>query len=110
MAARRRYKTLERPKGIGDVYKGDTKLAQVSYELTVQQAILIGESSTGLGATEGLASITGRIATFEGHPEDIRTWDELTLHLEDGRKLDFSVTSHYPIGGRIAIEPSGGFY
>jgi len=109
MVTRKRYRSLENPRGVGDVYEGEEKIAKVSYNLVVQQEILITQTLKETGEVEGLKSMTGSISVLEG---DRILWgkDKLILHMKDGRKVDFFVKSAKLPGSDFEIQPSGSFY
>ncbi len=110
MASRRTYETLESPKGVGHVYQGSRKLVEVSYCLNVQAVTQTAKVRKETRQAEEPKSMTGWIIVLGGDVRDLWTRDRLTLRLEDARNVDFFVTRYNPIGGTVAIEPTGGFY
>jgi len=109
MGTRKRYKFLENPSGVGEVYEGNEKIAKVSYNLDVTQEIHIAETLKETSEIEGLKSMTGSISVLEGS-KDLWGKDKLVLHMEDGRKIDFFVRSGDPVSGNFQIQPSGDFH
>jgi hypothetical protein len=87
---------IEQPAGDGDVFAGPVRVGRVHYHLSVYQHF---------GDAEGEAvpphiDVEGRITPID--PSDLIDThlerSELTLHLADGRALDFSVANE---GGTI---------
>jgi hypothetical protein len=105
----RKYKSLDNPKGVGEVYKGDEKLAKVRYKLNVQQEVLTTRAFNGAQDVKGMQSGTGSIDVLEGKINLLDRGEKLTLHMEDGKKVDFSITGDVNTG-RFLIKLSGGFY
>ena len=66
MVTRKKYRSLENPSGIGEVWSGDKKIARVTYSLNVQQEVLITEDFGGTEELDGLKSISGSIVVLEG--------------------------------------------
>ncbi len=101
---RKTFRELETPTGTGEVYGDGKLLFRVKYSLRATQEILhIDGSST----VEGVRSVSGQLSPPEDDPYAflVREEDNLTLYLEDGRKLDFFIIDS---GGAIA--PKSGFY
>ncbi len=98
-------KLIERPSGAGSVYRKDGDLVgQAEYDLRVyreyRDASTMGDPATipGLDQIEGTISGLDNFALLN---ESAR----LTLHLDDGRRLDFQVGG---IDGRVS--PNSGLY
>jgi len=109
MATRREYKHLESPEGVGEVWQGDKRIAQVEYSLDVQKEIIITESFDGTNELEGKSFISGSIFVLEGEKHLIGR-DILTLYMQDGRKIDFFVTNISPPDKNMQIQLTGGFH
>ena len=109
MATMRKYKHLESPEGIGEVWEKDKIIARVNYSLYVQQEIIIMKSFDTTDEAEGMKSISGSISVIEGE-KHLFGRDRLTLNMQDGRKIDFFVSRFSPMDENIEIQPTGGFY
>lgn len=115
MADSKKYRWIENPRGRGDIYSGGKNIAKVSYNLNVQQEILVHNIGNEIKEVEGLKSMNGHIAVLEG---DVVLWSKgkLILHMEDGRKIDFFIRNANPtnnkfqINNKYQIQPSGDFY
>ena len=91
---------LERRSGRGSVYREDgTLLAEANYELVVFQEFLV----VGKDRSPGLKDIQGWIEPPDWPP----VGKPLTLHLEDGRRLDFF---YYHSDGSIECHSGQGLY
>jgi hypothetical protein len=95
MMSGKTYKTIETPGGIGEIRKGGAHVAKVFYRLIVKKEILTGAAG-GLGELE----IEGEVSVSQDEPmqsqvaRNMSTGDLMTLHLEDGRKLDIRATTN----------------
>ena len=96
--------------GIGEVYKGDNKLAKVRYTLDIQQEILKTRSFKDTQYLEGLSSTTGSIYVIEGKNGLLETGKKLTMHIYDDKKFDFFVINGDVNTGKLFIKLSGSFY
>ena len=105
-----KYKPLANLKGVGEVYDGNNKLAEARYELVIEQEATIAESFSGTEEIDGLQSGTGSILVKKGRIGLLNTVKKLTLHIDDGRKVDFFVTNGDANVGRFPIKLSGSFY
>ena len=87
----------ENPSGKGKVFKKQELIAEVTYELRVFQS---GKNPAGHPI------ITGKIKPLD---KPIIIWgiEQYTLHLQDGRKLDFVCVNYDPECG---IGSDKGFY
>ena len=87
---------VEQPADEGEVFEGASRIGRVYYHLAVYQHFSGEEAEYVPSHLE----VEGRITPVE--PVDLRALHqqaaEFTLHLADGRFLDFSVASE---GGRI---------
>ena len=74
----------------GDVFEGDVRVGRVHYHLSVYQHFSDAEDETVPASLE----VEGRVVPLGGLDviEQHRRGSELTLHLADGRALDFSMT------------------
>jgi hypothetical protein len=81
---------VEQPTDDGEVFEGDTRVGRVRYHLSVYQHFSDAEDE----AVPANFDVEGRITPLDGldlialQPRAA----ELTLHLADGRALDFSLT------------------
>jgi hypothetical protein len=69
----------ESPKGLGQVYRGEQYVADVSYRLGVR------------GEAGELIRIGGYIQIVGGVKDQFRYEDEFTLRLDDGRQIDIVI-------------------
>ena len=80
---------VEQPADEGVVFKGETRVGRVHYHLSVYQHFAEGAVAAGPGVLE----VEGRIAAVD--PVDVSAFPpheaEYTLHLADGRLLDFTI-------------------
>jgi len=81
---------VEQPTDEGDVFEGDVRVGRVHYHLSVYQHFSDAEDETVPASLE----VEGRVVPLDGLDviERHRRGSELTLHLADGRALDFSMT------------------
>lgn len=83
---------IEQPVGDGDVFEGSVYVGRVHYHLAVYQHF---SEQDGEESVPAHPEVEGRITTID--PLDLADphWkgSELTLHLADGRALDFSIAS-----------------
>jgi hypothetical protein len=108
----KRIVRIENPFGKGEVWGKGAKIATVSYILSVLQEI---ETVSYVGGNEqeeieGSKSTGGLIDAGKDLLSLLNEQDKLTLHLQDGRKIDFFVKDANVITGKIQIQPVGGFY
>lgn len=80
-----KYRPLENPIGRGVVYKNDEEIAKVSYELIIKQEVNVMDDGTEF---DGLKDLHGEISVVDGR-KNLLDMDKMTLHLEDGRYIDF---------------------
>ena len=83
----RKLDFLEKPSGVGKVYRGDANIATVHYLLTV-----VPSEISGVNETEGMLIVIDGDHDFVGERA-------LTLRLEDGRNWEFISTAGNPITG-----------
>ena len=81
---------VEQPADEGDVFEGHVHVGRVHYHLAVYQHFSDAEDETVPASleVEGRIVPLDRLDVIERH----RRGSELTLHLADGRALDFSLT------------------
>jgi|SRR6185503_14259083 len=81
---------VEQPSDEGDVFEGQVHAGRVHYHLAVYQHFSDAENESVPASLE----VEGRIVPLDGFDviERHRRGLELTLHLADGRALDFSLT------------------
>lgn len=102
-----KFQTLERPNGIGTVYKDDKAIATVYYSLRVEQEIILSKSLTHTEEVTGQKRITGQITVDKGE-RDLIDGSVLTLQLADGRRWGFIATSGNPISGTYQTQTASG--
>ena len=85
--------------GVGDVYAGDQLLRQVTYRLEISSSLAASPGGGAPTSIEGSIDITGM-----GEAVVLAGAQQLTLRIEDGRRLAFRLTSS---AGRIQVQ--GGF-
>ena len=83
----RRPDFLEKPSGVGKVYRGDADIATVHYSLTV-----VPSEIPGVNVTEGILIVVDGDHDFVGERA-------LMLRLEDGRSWEFISTAGNPVLG-----------
>jgi hypothetical protein len=95
--------------GEGEVSVGDKGVSKVSYTLKVKQGALTTESEKSEGVEEGHNFFSGNIIVLDGEGF-LFNMGRLTLHIEDGHRVDFFVKKGEPMIGRYEIQPHGNFY
>jgi len=106
---------IETLEGAGKVIHSDKAVADVKYSLRVEEEDLVAKSFNMKVITplNTITKISGNITTVKGDIAPyIGTRDNpaiLTLNLEDGRELDFSVVDSSPIDGNYLIKGIGEF-
>ena len=105
MAISAYFKVLESPRGNGMVFQNEKMLSRVSYELSVLQQMIVA----GDGEQEGLKLISGTLSVLKGKTK-LWGFDRLTLHLQDGRNLDFFIKEARLVSNEYIIQPTGSFY
>ena len=105
--------TIEQPHGIGRVLKGENWVADVTYSLTVTQAVKV---HTGLGGNTGETrepkEMSGNIRVTNGdahllrHQETGTSFSDagLMLELADGRRWRFMIASANVLAGVYRIQ------
>jgi hypothetical protein len=94
--------------GHGQVYAGGKLVANVHYTLTVTGSVVVG--SAAAEDDPGTVDVSGKITVVDA---DVRLpardeYQTMTLGLEDGRRLDFTMTK--PVPGGLLIEGTSGIY
>jgi len=104
--SRKTRSILENVKGMGAVYHGEEFIRELGYDITVWQEWL---HSSGAAPIEGLQEITGLVFDINSPigVADLVDGRVLTLHLEDGRRLDFFIRNS---DGEIANSGPDGLY
>lgn len=93
----------EQSTGEGLVYRKDGSfVANVKYALQVIQEFIDTTTKDGPGTLPGLKDVVGRVTGLDTFAL-LSEGAELTLHLEDGRRLDFLVKN---LDGQIAAQGS----
>jgi hypothetical protein len=84
---------VEQPADDGIVFRGSERVGRVHYHLAVYQHFSEGEGDRSSGS--GVLEVEGRIVPVD--PVDVSKLPvhetEYTLHLADGRQLDFTIAS-----------------
>jgi hypothetical protein len=95
-------KIVEKLSGKGKLFEEEQFICDATYDLTVRQTIHISRSFGETEEVEGLRSSSGRIKAkgLEQH-----LGKSLTLHLEDGRRLNIFLT-----GKDDMFKGNGDFY
>ncbi len=105
MASQRRQ-IVERPSGIGKIFKDETEIAKATYLLDVGQTINISRRGlTGTIETPGVRDVRGRIHVLGGQI-DLRG-EKFILELTDGRRWEFFATKGDPDTGTYSIVRGG---
>jgi len=93
----KKYRTIEEPRGTGNVYKDDQLIARARYVLTVRQKITVARTIDGaIHEIPGLVDMAGQVTVLDGQ-RDLFNEGALTLQLADGRRWDFWVRYEDPI-------------
>lgn len=94
---------IEQPVGDGDVFEGPVYVGRVRYHLAVYQHF---SEEDGKASVPAHPEVEGRITTIDHLDLADPHWKgaELTLHLADGRALDFSIANE---GGAIRATGRG---
>lgn len=108
------YKPLETLSGSGELRVAGTHLAKVFYHLQVRQEIIVGEPAAGHldGEGAGLPDIVGEVTVSLDEPMQtqvlrrVGSGELLTLHLNDGRRLDVTATKAETLSDAYRIVPS----
>ena len=90
----KRRQIVERPSGIGKIFKGETEIASASYLLDVGEAVGI----------PGVREVRGRIKVLGGET-DLRGV-KFILELTDGRRWEFLTTKGDAATGNYAVAMS----
>lgn len=105
--------TIEQPHGIGRVLKGENWVADVTYSLTVTQAVKVDTALSGnTGETRESKEMSGNIRVTNGDAHLLRHQEsgtdfsnaDLTLELADGRKWRFMIASANVLAGVYRIQ------
>jgi len=108
------YKTLETPSGSGELRAANAHVAKVFYHLKVRQEIV--EPAAGQAGGPGVLDITGEVTISQDEPMQsqvarrVGSGELLTLHLNDGRRLDVYATKGEPYTDAyriVAANPAG---
>lgn len=105
--SKKKFKTLETPSGIGEIYRDDMEIAKARYKLNVRQSFIVVSTHDGEEEIPSLKEITGKISVIDGE-RNLIDGSVLTLHLADGRKWQFFANRGDPISGSYsAVNTSG---
>lgn len=106
---KKRFRTLEKPSGTGEVHEDGKYLATVSYSLHVRQEIIISETFGGKEEIPGYSILSGKVTVLRDERNlQASEHPNLRLNLSDGRHLDFYSKSGNPVSGTYEIRPVGG--
>lgn len=105
--ARKTRTLVESPTGKGGLHRQDEFIREVAYRLTVSQEVT--ETDPGREPIKGQMEIGGKVIA-PNNPIGVAdlTGEELTLHLEDGRRLDLFISD--PTGRVAHIVGGKGLY
>ena len=109
MLCRAIIKSVENPRGVGEVFDKDRLIARVRYNLDVIQEEPLVDPSEAYHVTSSLESAVGRLTVID-KGRTLRGVNTLTLHLQDRRKLDFYWLKIDPILPQYSIISKGNFY
>ena len=98
-----RIVTLETTRGEGDVYREGNLIARARYNLEVTQKMI----QTSSDEIPGMKNVSGQIEVIEGE-DYLFDYDFLTLHLNDGRGMEFFVTKVDISSGVHSVQHTGG--
>jgi hypothetical protein len=109
-------KIVETPRGLGKVSKESNNISDVRYDLTVVQEIEVvtvtrmGPSGLITEKSESQCGkiISGRITVIGGERSLPRNSGELVLHLQDGRKMSFTIEKEYSFPSAYDVMADGG--
>ena len=103
-------RTIENPRGEGEVFENEKMLGRVSYQLIIHQDFEVVQNMGNKEKTEieGLKSATGVLTG--GNVIDLWNKGKLTLRLNDGRKIDVLIQHADISRGKIDVVATGGFY
>ena len=100
------YEHVETASGNGEVYSGENKISSVSYVIEVKQEIVNYNTAELVHRMYGPVIVNGLIVVSEGE-RDLAEGMEYLLKLDDGRRLNFLVSSGDRDVGRYVIQPVG---
>ena len=101
----KRRQIVERPSGIGKIFKDDQEIATASYLLDVGQTINITRTVSETIETPGVLDARGRIKMLDGQI-DLRG-EKFILELTDGRRWEFLATKGDPDTGTYSVVRGG---
>ena len=104
MASQRRQ-IVERPSGIGKIFKDETEIATASYLLDVGQTINITRTVSETIETPGVRDARGRIKVLDGQVE--LRGEKFILELTDGRGWECFATKGDPDTGIYSVVRGG---
>jgi len=103
------YKTLETVSGSGELRAAGAHVAKVFYHLKVRQEVLNGEPAL---PHDNPLDITGEVTISQDEPMQaqvarrVGSGERLTLHLNDGRRLDVFATKGTLLSDAYRIVPA----
>jgi hypothetical protein len=95
--------------GVGRVYHAGEPIARVYYTLDVKQVYIAAKAYAGSGERTRHNKVSGYLIVETG-AKDLAEKEDLTLHLQDGRKLDFDAELIVPSRYIFAVKPRSEFY
>ena len=100
----KRRQIVERPSGIGKIFKDEQEIATASYLLDVGQTINSSRTGTATIETPGVRDVGGRIKVLDGQT-DLKG-GKFILELTDGRRWEFLTTKGDAATGSYAVAMS----
>ena len=105
---KKRYQTIEKPSGKGEVHKEGKYLATVRYRLLVRQEIIISETFGDTEEIPGFLHVSGKVTVLKGERDlQAHKHPQLLLSLSDGRHMEFWAKDGGPGNGVYTISPAG---
>ena len=100
-----RRQIIERPSGIGKIFKDDREIARATYLLDVSQTITTSRTFSETTETPGLREVRGRVKVVDGQT-DLGD-GKFVLELTDGRRWEFFATKGDPVTGSYTVVMGG---
>ncbi len=94
----KRHKAIESPKGKGVVYRDDSGIVEVRYDLKVHEGNMAAVVFTRDPDNLERPSISGTMTILKGLHIEFDEPGRFVLELEDGRRLAFAAVGHKIIG------------
>jgi hypothetical protein len=100
------YEHVETATGDGEVFSGECLIASVTYMIEVKQEIVNYKTAELIHRMYGPIIVNGLIVVAEGE-RDLAEGVRYLLKLDDGRRLNFLISSGDRVAGRYVIQPAG---